>query len=287
MSKRYYHLRFFFYILLMSALIISCSKSEDTTEKGGRPYFWKVEKEGKVSYLLGTIHIGISLDELLCSDEITEQLEKSDLVFTEWVEDTTSAGKDTEAELLLSDNGEDFAQLSQESQKFLTARGISSDLNYFGLKVVLELMCIKEAIGSLALYTQMDDQVEEKALAKNIPLKSLDKPDSLNTLLESGVVTSQDIENQIDMYHSCLSSVLLYFNEYKAGTLPVRKNENNEFNRVLLKDRNESWLTVFRSAHSEYERIFVAAGLAHFIGPFNFVDMLKSEGFSVERVSCQ
>ena len=36
----------------------------------------------------------------------------------------------------------------------------------------------------------------------------------------------------------------------------------------------------------EYENIFVAGGVAHLIGPFNVLDMLEEEGFTIKRLSC-
>ena len=47
------------------------------------PYFWKVDKDGKTSYLLGAFHDIIAIDELLCPQEIQHQLENSDLLLVE------------------------------------------------------------------------------------------------------------------------------------------------------------------------------------------------------------
>ena len=55
----------------------------------------------------------------------------------------------------------------------------------------------------------------------------------------------------------------------------------------VFKDRNEKWLPKFKSAHAQYNRIFLMAGYGHFTSRDNLINMLKSESFSVERVSCQ
>lgn len=59
---------------------------------------------------------------------------------------------------------------------------------------------------------------------------------------------------------------------------------------ILFKNRHEYWLPVFLSSHNKYDRVFMAVGNLHFthVNPtYNFLYMLKKEGFSVERLSCE
>ena len=57
-SFRRYCMKKAFLFILFFVLI----KSVESTEKS--PFVWIIEKEGKSSYLLGTIHSGVSLDEV-------------------------------------------------------------------------------------------------------------------------------------------------------------------------------------------------------------------------------
>ena len=59
-----------------------------------------------------------------------------------------------------------------------------------------------------------------------------------------------------------------------------------EFSKSALRDRNEKWVAKFQSMYNDYDNIFIAVGVGHFIGPFSLIDMLKEEGFSVEQMSC-
>ncbi len=72
----------FLIIFLFSA---GCSDSNlaETGDKSYAPYFWKVEKNKKTSYLLGTIHEGVTVEHLSCSKKIKSYLEESDYFFTE------------------------------------------------------------------------------------------------------------------------------------------------------------------------------------------------------------
>ena len=67
------------------------------TEKS--PFVWVAEKGGKASYLLGVIHVGISLKDMPCSDQVLNQIENSDLLFMEFKV------------------GDEVAQLSEEEKK--------------------------------------------------------------------------------------------------------------------------------------------------------------------------
>lgn len=248
---------------------------------GGNPYFWKVEKGGKTSYLLGTIHIGISLYELPCSDIIRDKLNKSDVVFVEAKQSDSTKGD--AATIFHSPDEEDFNSLSSSSQRFLREKGIYDYLNYTGIVFSMELTCIAENFGLNFFKTQMDLEVESLALRSNTPVKALDKEKQLQAI--GSVYTKKDVEEAIKAYpQSCPENVRI-FEHYRAGTVPVGRYDGKS-SKVLLRDRNEHWLTQFQSAHDEYDNIFVAGGVAHFIDNFNFVDMLKEEGFSVERVSC-
>ena len=56
---------------------------------------------------------------------------------------------------------------------------------------------------------------------------------------------------------------------------------SESFAKIALRDRNEAWLAKFISTQQNMNSIFIAAGLAHFTGPYNLLEMLRNEGFTV------
>lgn len=279
-------------------LIVSCAGPSDQPRpvKGTqevkifydakKPYFWKVEKGGKVSYLLGTIHIGVSLNELFCSDVIQEKLKNSDLLFVELVSSSEQQGAVIDD--LFSPNGEDFKRLSPSSQVFLKEKGVPNNLNCTGLNLVIPVICLQEVFGEQSLKIQMDEEVQSMAKTYGIPMKSLDEDEVVSQL--KTVFTCEDVERDIKNYPACLERTKGFFDAYRTSSFTSEQINgalDNNVNKVLFKERNEQWLSKFESAHGKHDRIFVAAGTAHFIGDFNFIDMLKEKGFSIERVSCQ
>ena len=286
----------FFLILL---LVVSCGRQDSTPYTGfsppyfytdpysytdpSTPYFWKAEKEGKVTYLLGTIHVAVSLHELPCAVTIEKHLKNSDLVFLEMTENNENE-EDNKAyqEQDLSPNGEDFKTLTPESQKFLIEHDINSNLNYLNLWLYLDYLCMGQAVGLSSLTVSMDSQVEQLAKHWKIPRKPLDTP-TIRAPMTS-IITAEDVESKIQSHKICVEQMREHQQAYKTGNLSIITN-NSDFNEVFLKNRNELWLSKLKSELDNYNHIFIAAGALHFIGAFNLVDMLKEEQFSVERMS--
>ena len=131
----------------------------------------------------------------------------------------------------------------------------------------------------------MDQQVEDIANFSSTPIMSLDEEEDIKVALQSDA-TAQDVEDSISSYYTCPDQARTTFNNYKAG-YTESTDADLELGDKLLKDRNEKWLVKFKSAHNKYDRIFLAAGNFHFVGSDNLIGMLKSEGFSVKRFSCQ
>ena len=263
-------------------LFLGCTPSDPS------PYFYKVEKDGKESYLLGTVHQGVSLYELPCSHYIVDKLKNSDLVFLEIVSDDNDRNNDEYFLDYFSQNGQDFKSLSRSSQKFLKKKRINPSLSYIGLSTALRFTCLKETLGNSATEISMDSQVEEMAREYEISLKALDNKKLREPI--NDLYSRDDIEEMIDYYPSCLAETEILNEDYKLGNVDYAITNSDEMStksdEILLKNRNEYWLKKFLKAHRSYDQIFLAAGLAHFIDKFNLIDMLNEEGFYVERVSC-
>ena len=301
-----------FAIVLSSFLLISCGSDEGSALKGGvpagetdqgsgavkSPFFWEVKKEGKVSYLLGTIHYGVSVHELLCSEVILEKLRGSDLFFAERVQvsampfsqkiDQIQKGiAPEEDEQLLSPelflpNNAHFEQLSPASQEFILQKDLPKNLSYFGFTAGLSVVCVKEMVG-IDISVAMDKEIQEMAQNQQIPLKALDEKSLVRDL---DIYTARDVEWGVEDYPKwCNESMKEDYSDYKNGY--ISPDMEADESKSIFKDRNEKWLPKFMSAHSQYDRIFLIAGYGHFIARDNLIDMLRSEGFFVERVSCQ
>ena len=284
--------------------------AEEGESKVEKPYFWKVKKEGKTSHFLGTLHIPITIEELPCSQEIQHHLKNSDLVFVE-TDAFTEEQKEFKAlieKMKLSKDGSEFKALRPETQEFFRSWGISENLNLYGYASVFRGLCLD---GEKSLeHFKLDEEITNVAYATEIPVRELDdlydytiegmekNVKAFNRLSGFRLQREIDLMNQdvlqfsrncppkiytdlIDSYKSHRRTT--YVEQYLSRLTPGER----EAWLLERERRNLQWLSRFEEAHKDYERIFAAGGLNHFIGPSGFIDMLEDKGYTAELVTCK
>ena len=287
-----------YFIYFVFLFVTSCG---DLDKPG--PYFWKVQKDGKTSYFLGTYHVGVTLEDLQCSNQIESHLKQSDFLFTE-VADFNSQSDQKFNEMLRTyrvtvmlskKNGKEFQSLNTDSQIFFRSRNIQENLSYTGYLIVLSNLCRDQALyATNAGAVSLDAQFKAISQSKNIQIEYLDANANTDAVAEAYIgirysqlenVSSKDVNEAVSTFESCVSGIVDHISEYIAGNLQVVSDK--EFDKVLLKDRNEIWVEKFKKAQESdnYDQIFLAGGAAHFIGNYNVLDMLKKDGFSINRMN--
>lgn len=157
-----------------------------------------------------------------------------------------------------------------------------------------------EAFLSSGIY--MNEEIYNIAQSNDTSVQFLDgslKVDSdLNEATEVSIVKREVkidrryIENFVDKYSQIVHAFQRDFSEeadiYKLGKEVVFKRFSGELSPEKTLERNTLWLESFLAAHQnpEYSNIFLAAEAKHFLGPFNLIDLLKMEGFSLKHVPC-
>lgn len=309
------------------------------------PFFWTLDKDGKRSYILGTIHQGIALEELQCSELISNRVKSADLVFTE-VSPATMKRVAEEQEILfitelaeeLTHSGRDFHNLSPSAQQFFRDKidqgynerwlyapnfdwkELVEKFSYNGLVRMIRIFCIEEhGINSVPQSQEssfslvgLDVQIQQLAQDTQRTQRYLDNDEirlSIHKQRQEIFRPKADletVEETIKNYDkNCsrekferqeefrLNFIKKMEEDYKVGKLTVMSlldlngagREQMDFvNEVMLKSRNEIWLTKIIKAFENHNSIFIAAGLLHWLGEYNLLDMLKEEGFSINRI---
>ena len=70
------------FLVFISLTIINCANLFKSLENI-KPAFWLAKKGESKAYILGTVHYGVSLEDLKCSKEIKKYLKESSLLFSE------------------------------------------------------------------------------------------------------------------------------------------------------------------------------------------------------------
>lgn len=129
------HNSFHFKPILRANLIVKSSHKRDrnpalSAETGvsvnstSTTPFWKAEKDNQIFYMLGTIHLGVSIEDLQCSQIVQDKMKATDLLFVESFNPGTeylyNDFEDTMRKLYLGSKQEKeqiMSQLSEETRE--------------------------------------------------------------------------------------------------------------------------------------------------------------------------
>ncbi len=284
-----------FLVLISYFVFYEAYAIEPGSSQIGHPYFWKVEKDGKTSHLLGVVHESILIDELPCSQKIQHSLKNSDLVFVELDHRTerSRTAIETQEQSMLSKDGREFQALSRKSQEFLRNRGVSEQWNLHGYSVLLSNLC-KYGVSRID-GLKLDEQITDVAYSKGTLVQELNnfheiydpvrreqkkKADFYNGLSGTESVFTEEINNLNDringFFRECPPKWLVDATEdYKSGRGIVDIAQASvmtfdSYSYLKLMERNIQWVNRFEEVYQSHERVFLAGGLTHFIfNPFN------------------
>ena len=227
------------------------------------PFFWQAKKDDKHIYILGTLHFGVALEDLQCSEEISNYLDNSDLVFTEADPNSNTNSEaqlavQNEIEGLMMDyTGNSYRNFNKKSQQFFQKLNLQHyNVSHYGFLNVLYHICTQDQeLHLLQKFNQqgtlsLDKQIKDIAQYKQVNQNILDN-DSIKPSLEifksiAQNITAQTVEEFINDYHIICShenmEKLLYLSvdfldKFKAGeNLSFNTIENMKQNRGIHKD---------------------------------------------------
>ena len=270
------------------------------TANAPAPLLWRAEKDGRVAYLFGTIHSGVSLADLPWA--LRSIIGASSVVLTETDPDGTSYGEALEATILPEGRSlEDM--LSPASWRKLVrlsgSKGIPEEnLRWFTpLMAVLALLSPEDEPDSPSL----DDEIREYGRQRGLPMGYLD--DSIGVLAgdvlnadflelsledysEDGIVAEfeRDFAQEPGRLEGCyLSSDIPCLIDFVRPLLTP--SQNRSAYEAAFGRRNRSWVPVILDALGDSDGpVFAAFGAAHLFGSEGVPALLRKQGFSVERV---
>ena len=184
------------------------------------PFAWTVEKDGKSSTILGTIHVGLPLNEILCSNKISQKIKNSQLLFIEeeTQSDIDNLSEEEQKKLFIGSDKEKteiMSRLSLKSQDIIRERKgaltnilkelfshryeSASQTNFNNFSQSNQTFLINQGahttesyaslfyfINTIAYYRayyslpSLDKQVKQIALSHSVEIKSLDDNNRLN-----------------------------------------------------------------------------------------------------------
>ena len=270
-------------------LLWGCSGSERRQDP---PFLWEVQSpSGSRSYMLGTIHVGVSAFQL--ADSVWEAFAAADTFIAESdirPAEGQQASSDAQAGWL--PEGKTLDQLIPQStwqglvallptvdqqllrrvQPWLASILIQQVLAPPGEAMDLTFTNAAAQQGKRLIFLETYEEVASQL--DSVPQQS--SIDELIALVDNPVAYRAGVDQLISLYRSGDEA-------FVRAVLTPADGETDPNDAVLLTQRNRSWLPALVSA-LERGPTFVAVGLAHILGQDSLPGLLAEHGFALSRI---
>ena len=255
------------------------------------PYFYRVEKDGKTSHILGTRHVSVGLAKF--PKPVHDAIASASLAVLEVAPDHDSDVKQKPVSLPEA-LGPDLWKRYRTLVGANTADGLQSAPPS---QAMIMMIVMYEDIGSM-----LDMEIEHTVLAAKIPTAGLEssafQDRLLNKLLDLRMLKSlvEHTENRAELADESRKDIV----EYCAGTDDTPGTDDDmradlldsgytaaevaDIDEQMVFARNASWIPKLEKMFRQ-DKVFVAVGADHLSGPRGVVALLEKRGFKLTRVT--
>lgn len=257
------------------------------------PLFWSIEKDGKTSYLLGTMHTGVDPESRL-PDIVWKKLDESKVFAMET--DLGAAGK---LDVLLK-KGQSLKDLlgAEYWKKLEDALGVEEANRLIGFKPMIPATLL--SLRGLQQTAPMDGVLYGRALNQGKKIVFLEPIDKQAAVLEKWM-DIRALKEMLDDLPGGEARSKAMFEAYVAGDenaiLKLSEEERADFIKHgrsekeyeeqmqdMLYNRNASWIEPIEKIHAEGPG-FIAVGALHLVGKKSVLDLLEQKGFKITRIT--
>lgn len=258
-----------------------------------RPLLWKAEKDGKTSWLFGTIHLGVNAETQLPKAVFDHLGEAKTFVMEA---DTTDpslamAMRRSDGGSLRNDLGPEYWKKLEDAITPRVAQSLDG-MKPFGAMTVL-------IARDLPMTPPMDRVLFERAKAAGKPVHYLEQAIDQIAMIDPWMAPA-DVKALLDNRDIAKKLALQMLDAYRAGddkalgamfddqTLWIAAGRRPEtfpaYLDAILGKRNRAWVPQLEQLHSE-GGAFIAVGAGHLVGPGNVIGLLGERGFTITRVT--
>jgi uncharacterized protein YbaP (TraB family) len=282
-------------LLLALAFALACgSKSSSSDGALTKPFFWSATKDGKTTYFLGTMHMGI--DPARLPAVVFEKLDAAPIFVHETDTDDPAGlalGRRTDGGTLRQDIGGDhYARL----EKLLIDPKVLDGLNQ--LKPVVAAIVLQQQ--RMPATPSMDATLKQRAQSAKKELRTLEPVTKQVRLLEKWF-DARMLKSFIDHPERLAKATTELMDVYIAGDeakleehftadmtsmvdAGFTKAESDQAIYELLYERNAAWIEELEKVHAR-GNAFVAVGAAHLVGPKSVLALLAARGYTITRIT--
>ena len=254
------------------------------------PYFYRIEKAGKVSHILGTRHISVSLAKFPTS--VHDALGAAKLVVFE-----VAPGDDTHPESTPVDLPASLGAASWKRYKALVGADFA--------RAVEQAPPAAALVSLMVMYedpsAQLEREIELAIAAKNIPTRGLEtaafQDEVLGRLLDVRMLRAtidhtddlaelaDDSRKDLREYCAGTSDVAGIAPEDRADMLDAgyTNAEIDRYDEEMLYTRNADWIPKLEPLLAT-GGAFIAVGAGHLQGPRSVIALLAARGYKTTRM---
>jgi uncharacterized protein len=287
---------------VIGLLTAGCSYAQSTPSAAStdRGLFWKVEKDGRTSYLLGTVHawkrewlpLNPTIEKAFAdSKTLAVELDASKMDMANAVQRMMLAGNDTlEAQLGKSL----YEQTKTEAAKLQVPEAAIAKIKPWGAMLVLAATKLQQL--GFSPDAGIDNYLIQKASAggkRVIELESGDQQlammDGLSARLQKAMLS--EFLSNMDGTPQIIADI---FSAWKKGDASAAYKLNQkglsdpeakrEFDDKFLYQRDVAMTRKIEELLRQPGQHFIAVGSLHLVGPKSIVEQLKAKGYRVEQI---
>lgn len=268
-----------------------------------RGFLWRVSKDGRVSYLYGTIHIA-KFEWMFPGTQVTRAMRDSDTYALEL--DATDA--ELRARSVIAMQKMRKVELPASLKLRIRKLAESACVPYESvaalmpeLQVATLVMLMGRTEGYLPEYA-IDAVIASVGHGGKRTVVSLETPESQLALLQMSTPqeTIAMVQDELDLLdktsgHSYIeqiariwgSSDYAAMDNFEAWCQCMDTEIERKIMRRMLDDRNPAMAERIDALHGSGKRVFAAVGSLHMFGPMGLPVLLQKRGYKVERVALQ
>lgn len=264
-------------------------------------FLWRLRKDGRVSWLYGTVHVA-RLEWIFLGPSVAAALQASDTVALELdVLDSDIQGRLTQV-MSAPTRTTLPAALKTRMQRRAEAECLPSQL-LERLNPEMQIATLESLVGRRAGLDPaygIDVVLAGWARGASKPVVSLESPE-----LQLGALTLPTSAETLEFVDSALTEMeagraapalvrmaqvwadadLDKLSRYESWCECIKTPADRAAMARLLDDRNPALADSITALHAGGQRVFAAVGSLHMIGPLGLPTLLKQRGFDVETVA--
>jgi uncharacterized protein YbaP (TraB family) len=257
------------------------------------PLLWSVEKAGKTTYFLGTMHIGIDAETRLPAAVWNRLHAATTFAMEADLDDPAVASLLKPTESSLRDQlGDEYWKKLEDAMGPSVARALDHmppmipaaalSMRSLPQTVAMDKVLASRATGEHKQVVFLEPAARQLAiLGKWMDVKAL------KMMLDELPEEAQHAVAMIDAYVAGDEAKLIALSDsektdalHHGYTTAEYDQEMNE----MLYNRNASWIDALEKLHADGGG-FVAVGVLHLVGPRSVLELLSRKGYQVKRIS--